>query len=212
MNNQSSKHQFSIAIDIDGVLGNFTKVYIQTINELWPGIIPAGYTPPDWYYTDKLTKEQSDFAFYTALQKENLWLSEEPLPGAAELRRTLSLLRQADIAIYYITQRPQTPGFNVLTQTNLWLDIHELRKQNTSTIVVKHPASKASILSNIGVKYVIDDKPETVQQFIIEPIPNPFLLDQSWNGDNKWKLLPRVASVKEYLDKVLIAAHSTHII
>ena len=126
-----------VAFDIDGVLANFTKAFVQCINERFPEkALPEGYEPSNWWYTEVLTPEEIKPALAQFQSKNNIWLDMEELPGAAALRRHLATFAFRGIDVYYVTSRMKSQGGTVLAQTRTWLRRHDLTMANTSLIVM----------------------------------------------------------------------------
>lgn len=195
---------FRIAVDIDGVLSNFTKSFCNVINQRYCNLIPPNYQPPDWNYSDKLTPEMMKLCLGDVLKTRNVWLEEEPLVGAQQMRNRIGTLKSAGITVYYVTHRPPTIGYDSLTQTNMWLRSQSLLEANTSTVVVNSSEDKDALYKMLGIKFSIDDRPETVNAVSINIIPHAsYLLNQSWNQDERWAHLKRVGSVDQFLSHVM---------
>lgn len=194
----------NVAIDIDGVLANFTRPFQATANSLYPGRLEENYAPKDFWYTDRMSSVESLAALDSTLQIHNLWAKLEPLQGAVELRNLLHESHMNNVDIFYVTHRPKTPGMSALAQTNRWLVHNDLMRGNTTTIVVDKSQDKAHLYEILNIKFSVDDRPDTIQACRAIPDHRPYLLDCSWNvGDTH---LPRVKSVREFMQIVLDAA------
>lgn len=196
----------NIAVDIDGVLADFTSAFKEIANRRFPGKLPDGYQPSDWMYSDVLTQNEVAEILSGVEDTVHFWSSLNPLPGASELSDAAWDLKKAGIAIYYVTNRRPTAGVHPLYQTVYWLDRQRLRWMNSSVIVVDDSKHKVHLYRTLDVRYSIDDKPDTVESCMAQSFPHSaYLLDQPWNRNERWQHLPRIHSVTEYLGKVLSA-------
>ena len=190
----------NIAIDIDGVICDFSKAFIATVNRERPRFFVSNYTPVHWDYHDRLTAYEMQYFWDKTVETPRLWQNLQPLPGVSELHKELSRLSNYGVSIYYITNRQQSPGPPPLEQTNIWLDTFRLRGRHTSTIIVPNSASKAGLMRDLNTRFSLDDKPETVDACNQVTGHSAYLFDANWNqGFN----LPRVKSVSEYLRIVM---------
>lgn len=149
-----------LAIDIDGVLANFTDSYAKALFEYtginfpknsteWPKVwnweLEGGVTP------DQVKKVWSLFILQG---KMNFWRNLEPLPQAKSAIQKLNMLANRGYDVYFLTNRL---GEESKLQTEKWL--YDLG-MNYPTVVVA--ADKLPILRSLGVNFFIDDKPETI--------------------------------------------------
>mgnify|MGYP001608882537 FL=1 len=191
----------NIAIDIDGVLANFTQPFQSAVNSLYPGRLEDGYAPKDFWYTEKLSSEESLAALTSTFQTHNLWTKLEPLPDAKELQTLLHELHMNAVDVIYATHRPKTPGMSSLAQTNRWLIHNDLMRGNTTTVVVDKSQHKAHLYEILNVKFSVDDRPDTILACQAVPGHRPYLLERSWNVNDIH--LPRVRSMQEFVKIVM---------
>lgn len=163
------------------------------------------YSPKDFWYTEILKHDEIHTVLAETFKVPYLWQNLAPLNGTLELQKLLPSLK-ADV--YYVTQRPKSPGGSSLEQTSYWLESFNLLKANTSVIVVTDSKRKREIYKALDIKFSIDDREDTVRDLFYDPpVPDhqPFLLNQTWNKNyaKHEDDLPRVNSVTEFLEKVI---------
>lgn len=147
-----------IALDIDGVLANFTDAYSKILTKItgqeYP---PASDTfPPTWYWdrASGVTKDQESVAWGQIIKSPTFWSSLAPLPGAKEVARLVNKMSRAGHEVFFITNRPgHAPKF----QTEKWL--YDLGV-NYPTVIVA--ADKLPIIKALKLEFFIDDKAETI--------------------------------------------------
>lgn len=190
---------FRIAVDIDGVICNFTQAFAERINKLYPGAIPEGYEPPNWDWTDVLTKEMSDATWADIDKDPDFWGYLDCYCDNAQAMHTF-LREHPEIEVYYVTARQETTGKTLLAQTIEWLDGRGLMTSNTSVITVKNGKFKGHVFGAIGADLSIDDSWENVAASLSLSINEGanFLLDRSWNRGISYGL--RIGSLREFLD------------
>lgn len=199
-----------IAIDIDGVLADFTAAYIEVINGIYPGKIPPGYQPKDWWWTDMLSKEETKAAWKVIDKSEGFWAMLRPhQENINALRNFLRVYEGSGLDIYYVTSRT-TAGrkYTTLTQTKFWLDKYGLNGANTSLVIVPEggKVSKGDIYKSLAIEASVDDRDKNVRE-AMEDCPGhmAYLLDRSWNKSadslDGW----RVANLSRFLAKVMVA-------
>lgn len=185
------------AIDIDGVLSSFTSAVIKASNDIWPNKLPKDYVPTNWNYEGALTKAEWNLVWVELMHTENLWLTLPSLAGVAQLQVFFAYYPNTEV--YYITSRPQTRGMSSLVQTTQWLEQRNLwpRFDRSHVIVVNKPTEKEQFIQDLKLPFYLDDYGPTIQS--VQKITNAWLLDAPYNREYA---LPRVFSVREFLDKV----------
>jgi|ERR1700679_724022 len=190
----------NISIDIDGVLASFTEGAVRVGNKIFPEKnIPLDYQPPLWDFPC-YTKEEWSQIWTEIHNTPNFWLN---LPAHMEnvhgLEKYIWEPKSADI--FFITSRVGTAGDSVLEQTTAWLRNHGLyRSGHTSVIPVAGPKYKNMLMSALNIKFSLDDYGPTVVECNCNNEHKAFLLDRNWNRE--YIALPRLYSMKEYLDIV----------
>lgn len=192
------RETLKLAIDIDGVLANFTKGYAAKINELFPGTIPEGYEPQDWDWTAVLSPAAAVAAWKAIEQDETFW---EYLDCYCDNAQALYafLHEYPEVEVYYVTARARTVGKTLLAQTKLWLAQRGLVSENTSIIPVTSGKKKGEVYAALGINMSIDDAWSNVAASInVEGHRgNDYLLDRPWNRNISYKL--RIGSLRQFL-------------
>jgi hypothetical protein len=187
-------------IDLDGVLADFTERVIGIANSLWPGKMPINYVPNNWDYTGILSKE--DWAEVWARIKVTPYFWEDivPLRGLRELQTS----KNANDEIFFITSRATTVGDSPLVQSARWLSTYGMYPRAGYSVVlpVSDPAFKQDLFRGLGLRFMLDDYPPTVEQLNKIEGMHAFLLDAPYN--QYAKDLPRVYSVTEYLERIRV--------
>lgn len=190
-----------IAVDIDGVLGDFIKNLAPIVNDIFPGRIGDNYQPKDWDFTDVLSKEEFKLVWRAVKQCNNFWLKE---PGYNQnITELINFwIDNPTLEIYFVTSRVQTAGASVLIQTAKWLEkmfLYPKKNGQSQIITVADAKYKADVITALGIQYSLDDYAETVSQCSHLEGHTAYLLDRPWNKHAD--ALLRVYSVHEYLQK-----------
>src|SRR6266550_3764172 len=99
-----------IAIDVDGVLADFSRGFIEAYNMTTHDMISPDALPTSWYWNNLMTKAEFDRGWKAAMATENYWLGLPPLKGAAELDHA-SLTLHAELV--FLTSRGSSAGMSV---------------------------------------------------------------------------------------------------
>lgn len=195
-----------IGLDIDGVFASFTAGVVKAGNELWPGRFPEGFEPSDWNYTGYMTKEDWGTVWGKIKATENFWLT---LPAYQNNINALTkfLVDNRDQELFYITSRAKVAGWPLTTQTLMWLNHNGVwHRHNTFQILPVAegtPAeAKAALIKALGIETYIDDYLPTVIELSKIPGHKCYLLDRSWNRENRPNDIRVVHSVQEYFDEI----------
>ena len=182
------------------MVANFGYGVIKSANKLWPGKLSIDYVPHNWDYTDVFTKEDWQKVWADIKNTNQFWST---LPGYAEnILPVQSFLWEPGCPdVYYITSRATTVGDSVQRQSYHWLNnVGIFRPGVTSIIPVSDPAHKNQFMQALKIKFSLDDYGPTVVQCNCNNEHTAYLLDRPWN--RSYIALPRVSSMKEYLDIV----------
>jgi 5'(3')-deoxyribonucleotidase len=190
-----------IGVDVDGILANFGRGFVQVVNEVFPEKkVLLDFEPNSWGYDEILTAEEMDKAWEFLKTVPDFWYR---LPSYPENVRALDKAQAYDnLDIYCITSRVETIGTSALRQTMDWLSVEMCGA--VSTIVVKFPSEKIRLLKAIGACAFVDDKLETAID-IDHHSKNcqSFLLDRPWNRVGRPSDLKVVSNLDEYLNAVV---------
>lgn len=190
----------NIAFDVDGVLANFEKNVKMVSDEIFPGRMPEGYVPQDWDYTDIFNKKDWNSIWDRIYQIPDFWQRQPEISEAVKALKEFRMINKSPI--WFITSRQATGGISAKYQTQMWflsrslIGIGEL----DNVIAVSKPEEKRYWMELLNINVSIDDLGGTVARHNEIYGHKAYLLDQPWN--KKDVLLPRVYSVKEFLEKI----------
>ena len=190
-----------ISFDLDGVLANFEENAARVINARYPGKIPDGYRPTNWNWTDVMTIEDWNQLWKDVETVDSFWLRQWSYPAAVVTLQDF-LDDYPEIRVHFLTARKHPSiGCDIHSQTFTWLWRHGLGQlqHNIALNVVENPEQKIPYISEEGINFHIDDKPETVAACNDIAGHRAYLLNQPWNQNSTE---PRVYSVAEFLDIV----------
>ena len=178
-----------LGIDLDGVLADFNRAFIETLAEVTGrALIPKGTIPTVWDYPQSYgyTAEETSAAWAAVTADHYWWLNLEALVGAADFVRHTRLFDTT-----FVTSRP---GSESRWQSALWLN-----RMGTSLpqVVVAH--DKGPVYEALGISHVLDDKPSHVHA-ALEAGCKAILLAQPWNVVERPALVRRGATVIESLE------------
>jgi hypothetical protein len=190
------------AIDLDGVLSNFTARVISVANTLWPGRLRSDFVPDNWDYVGTFTKEEWDKIWAQIKNTPNFWLDAPPLSGVEDLWHYLERPNNGSDEVFFVTSRAVTVGYSPQVQSSQWLNTLGLwpRKGRSVVLCVADAKHKQDLFRGLGLKFMLDDFAPTVYQLNEIDGMHAFVLDQPYNQHAKD--LPRVYSVTEYLDTI----------
>lgn len=134
----------NIALDVDGVLANFSQGAINRAKQMGLGPhFPNHYTEvKNWGMSEKFSEVMRD-----AWTDEEFWLSLKPLPNS----------RLSFTPLVYITSR-QVPS----SVTEKWLSNNGFPE--AEVITVDRPEKKLMYLKQLKAKVLVDDLYSTVRQ------------------------------------------------
>jgi len=198
------KTPLRISVDIDGVISDFGSNAIEVANLLWPGKIPPGYQPPDWDWTDMLTKQDWKELWTAIKATPHFWIRQGEL--AENVAALAEYLATAGTPVFFITSRAETTGMNAQDQSSIWLNNRGLKnywQREPRVYVVPTPEDKIKLMKEHNIGLSIDDKAETVELCNTLNGHRAYLLDSPWNQYSKE---PRVKNMSEFLREVQIFA------
>ena len=181
----------TILLDIDGVLADFVLGFRQLANQRYGVPVYGTMEQLDWSFPD-LTVEQQNHLWTEIRESKTFWRDLPVLPT------NVLLLEDAvdNHRVYFCTSRL---GDSAQYQTAAWLD--EKFYITYPTVIVS--SEKGRVAAGVGANFALDDKVKHVLQIQQESWAKAFLLDQPYNRDRDWPLLPRVKTVEEFFLKCL---------
>lgn len=149
----------TFAIDIDGVLANFTDAYASALTRRTGIVFPkmSEDWPTSWYWDRDagVSKQDEEETWHKdIIQSRTFWQRLEPHENAKPAIKQLNTMAQRGDQVYFITHRM---GTNVKLQTERWLYNQGM---NYPTVIVT--GDKTPFLRALKVNFFIDDKPQTI--------------------------------------------------
>ncbi len=176
-----------LGIDIDGCLANFNSSYIDIIVEVTGvNLFPEGCKddvafPTTWNYEldNGYTKEQVKKVWDEIVHNTKFWEKLEAYPDTKETIKELNRLAKKNHDVYFLTHRM---GKNAKLQTETWLYNHGM---NYPTVLLT--GDKGPVLNNLGIKFFVDDKLETVNDIMRQGLDTQhfYLIDRPYNQKNR---------------------------
>lgn len=187
-----------LSLDLDGVLANFDKNFIDVAETIWPGKIPSNYVPADWDWTDVVSASDWNTVWEKVKTIPDFWLRSPAYEqNIAELQDFLKDFPET--RLFFITARIRTGEVSARSQTEQWLGKFGLwPRGKLSTVLTSRPEGKIELMREANIAFSLDDKKETVAACQMLINHEAYLFSQPWNQDSD---LPRVYSIKEYLEK-----------
>lgn len=150
-----------LAIDIDGVLANFTDAYSLMLTKVSGIEFPRASKdwPTEWYWdrTLGITKEQERHVWGQIMAEgSHYWEKLQPLEEAYRCLRQLNWIAKNDHEVYFLTNRM---GYRAKYQTERWLYKHGM---DYPTVILS--GQKTPLLRDMNIDFFIDDKPDTIYE------------------------------------------------
>ncbi len=171
-----------IGIDVDGVLADFNRSFIERVIEvtgkdLFP---PRPFDIPTWDYPQHYgyTNTECSLVWENIKTDDSFWYQLFPYDGAPEF---LSKLHGGHHDIYFITSRP---GLNTKSQTENWLEFHHY---GMDTEVYSYPtvlisSDKGGCAKALKLDLYIDDRTENCLDVNhASPGTRTIMLARPWN-------------------------------
>ena len=176
-----------IALDVDGVLADVIKSWLNYSNTIRPEISKHDIT--DWDFWKKFQINQFDF--YAELS--SCWKNWNYIPPTEEnlssVTKNLSDLGQVDI----VTARERSTDSFVKN----WLDHHNISYDNYVSVI--HGPMKADLDYDV----FIDDSPLNTLNFL-QHNKKVILYSQPWNQHISENQIHRVSNLSETIEKITI--------
>lgn len=162
-----------IGFDIDGVVADTMEAFIRLAARDY-----AIHVAPD-QITDFLVEECLDLEplvienIFSRLMKAPLAEGLRPIPGALPVLHALA----KESPLTFITARPDP------TPIAAWLEKHlepQVFSQARLVATGDHDG-KAAYIRKLGLRYFVDDRPQTCQQLAAETDITPIVFSQPWN-------------------------------
>lgn len=175
-----------IGIDVDGVLADFNKSFIERViavtgKDLFPPRpfdIPTWHYPQHYGYTDAEMKYPDGPVWGSISDDSSFWYHLSPYDGVVEF---MARLDSGVHDFYFITNRP---GATAKSQTENWIDYHNFGLQSDSfsnpTVLVS--GAKGMCARALKLDLYIDDNTENCLDVnSASPSTHVIMLARPWN-------------------------------
>ena len=164
-----------IMFDIDGVLADFVKGYLDLARELFPHAPEIDTRAnPTWSFDGYLSRWEQTKVWEVVERSVSFWLDISPLVGAATFDEISRVCRRH--TVYFVTDRR---GVRVQQQTEKWLEYYGIL--NPHVILSKR---KGDVARAVGATHAIDDKwcnAHCIHWISDAPQTQVFLLNRPYN-------------------------------
>jgi len=190
-----------IAFDLDGVLADLHRAYVQTALRLFPSLdrqamsaADVGSSPPEELdetpaegesspetvaqaVPDSVTlsRSQSDAVWRALSDTADFWESLEEIETGT-IARIAALADERRWEVLFITSRPRSAGRTVQRQSQRWL---QEKGFPLPSLYVVH-GSRGRIADALQLDVVIDDRPDNCLDVVLESKAGSILV---WRGD-----------------------------
>lgn len=165
-----------IGVDVDGVLADFNRDYIEKVIDLsGRDLFPARpFDIPCWSYPEHYgyTRREVSEVWTQIKLSANFWVNLQGYPSTEGFLEFLDSL-DGNNDIYFVTSRV---GIRVKHQTETWLYEHGFNKP---TVLIS--SEKGLCANALKMDYYIDDKNENVRDVVEVSGADCFMLAQPWN-------------------------------
>jgi hypothetical protein len=182
-----------IMIDIDDVLSNFNRKYLEIANEQFGS--PLNIEIKHWDFHKSIpgfTREMEKHVFGIIKNTYNFYETLPPYSSEEEFAFLKKLIDEDEHEFYFITSRFKTKGRPVKEQSETW--IKKYLKRDIKVFVTR---DKGKLCRELQVDFAIDDSPEHIQNLIDNDI-NIYIMDWAYNRFIKHDF--RVNSLAEFLN------------
>lgn len=190
-----------LAIDVDGVLANFTDSYGKLLTAESGLEFPkcSEEFPKLWYWEREagVTPEQEKKVWETGILHEGstFWQELAPMPEAKTTLRQLNRLAREGHEVFFLTHRM---GWRAKSQTEKWL-----YKYGVDYPTVLLSGNKFPLIDALGVDFFIDDKPDTVKdvdyRMRVLGLPLKLYMKKAAYNKEYWEKFNSVDTVEEAL-------------
>lgn len=176
----------TIALDLDGVLSDFTRAFLDAANEIWPKRFDNESQPIGWDMEGLgFAPGEIDLVWQHIKAQPNWWEQCHCYPESAAALKLYLTHRRFERPMLYVTSRCEVAGRSVAEQSRRWLRRLALFPPG-KVIVSPSGAEKAHIYARNRVWLSIDDCLANVHAAdgvrCYDGTPHKaYLLDRPWN-------------------------------
>lgn len=152
-----------IAVDMDGIITNFTQGYTEVGNRLTMGRAPVindyglvkSWEFKDWYWPEGYTDELNEEIWKEILNNNHFWYGLAPLWDARHMAHLAKLERS--VPLVFLTRRD---GVYPWVQTIKWLQRYGI--DEPLVVRCRGGEEKEELMRNLGIRTLIDDAPKYI--------------------------------------------------
>jgi FMN phosphatase YigB (HAD superfamily) len=172
-----------IGFDIDGVLADFNKSFIELVIEITgedkfpprPFAIPTWHYPQHYGYSDEAMDFVNGPVWNAVRTAETFWADLDSYEWTHDVLDDLMSLRHHGHDIYFITDRP---GVRAKEQTEHWL---HWKGFDEPTVLIS--GAKGLVAQALNLDAYVDDRAENVDKVAAASFTTrAFLLNRPWNA------------------------------
>lgn len=202
----STKKELNIAIDLDGVVANFSLKFSEVCRKVFGDHLPlvdkdSMILDWDWHKWYPLTKEEVSQVWKHLMTKEDNFWETLPILNQNDWESIKELQYHDHINVYFITARATSPGKTVTKQSINWL-----KNNGWENPQVIKTDDKEHFIKHLNIKFFVDDKKENCEAVKKEnPNCNVYVFDTHYNRhlDASKNGMKRIISLNEFLVDVL---------
>lgn len=147
-----------VAIDVDGVLADFTYAFTDIAVEL--GVLSRRRHCSEqdtWHFERGREPFNADLVWEEFKRRWNWWMTLEPFP---DIEATIPFLNQAiaEHDVFFVTSRVPTRGLAVDAQSRYWLEGLGINMPHAGLVVVP-TGQKGQVCKGLRIDVAIDDCP-----------------------------------------------------
>lgn len=184
-----------VCLDVDGVLADFMRGFVQLANQMFGRAIPEAWVPQAWDQPLPGLSRIEESQLWAVIRSSVAFWQELPVLAS---REDLEVIRRTSAVVYYVTSRE---GVNPRRDTALWL-----RRYVDATPHVLVSRRKGEVVAGLEADYFLDDKAgHAVVAKYLRPDCQVYLLDRPYNQFSHEVVgrgVRRVGTVKAFFDAV----------
>ncbi|WP_245530601.1 5' nucleotidase, NT5C type [Pseudothermotoga thermarum] len=185
-------------IDVDDVLTNFNRAFLEIANRLFSTPIDVEITVWEFHKCVPGLDLEKEMKVWEEIENTEDFYEKLPLYASQEDIQILKDVVNKKLAeVYLITARFPVKGKSVEEQTKNWV-----KKHIGLDLPVIVTSSKGKKCQKLGISIALDDAPHHIKDLIDHGIPTVVM---DWPYNRYLNGLPRVRSLKEFLEKYLFS-------
>lgn len=142
----------TFGIDLDGVLGDFTKHFNKLVLDVLGKTLPYPAEEWDWHLAHGVTQQENEALWKGIVTWPEWWSNLPPFPTTPALLKALDVLRIDGHTVYIVTARPGSPQ----EATQAWVDEQCLQAGVRPIPVILTP-HKGALAEVLPIDLLVDD-------------------------------------------------------